>query len=176
VPPPLAVPVTSLGFAGAATPAQPLQILPNLPDLVLEVLQVLGEVLLARPPARTRPVLRAVPGLWPGPGGGPYPYHQRCLWGANTLSRWLTCDVLSQPTLLCRTRARYQPRAQGITEGHAEEYRGSHEQPMRGLCPLWSRRGGSYGPYPPFERVPCAGPGRLLDHLLGYSGDLSIVV
>ena len=51
---------------------------PNLPDLVLEVLQVLGEVLLARPPARTRPVLRAVPGLWPGPGGGPYPYHQRC--------------------------------------------------------------------------------------------------
>jgi len=28
------------------------------------------------------------------------------LWGVNTPSRWLTCDVLSQPTLPCRTRAR----------------------------------------------------------------------
>jgi hypothetical protein len=55
------------------------------------------------------------------------------LWGANTPSRWLTCDVLSQPTLPCRTRARYHREPKALPKGTRRSI-AVHEQPMRGLC------------------------------------------
>jgi hypothetical protein len=41
---------------------------------------------------------------------------QFSVWGANTLSPGLTCDVLSQPTFSCRAPYLLLPRASGITD------------------------------------------------------------
>jgi hypothetical protein len=45
--------------------------------------------------------------------------------GANTPSRRLTCDVLSQPMLACRTRAHYHRGPRVSPKGTREDYRGS---------------------------------------------------
>lgn len=47
------------------------------------------------------------------------------LWGANTPSRRLTCDVLSQLALSCRIRVRYHRGPRASPKGTREDYHGS---------------------------------------------------
>jgi hypothetical protein len=50
------------------------------------------------------------------------------------------------------------PRAPGIIEWNTEDYRGSVNGQHKDHGPLRTRRGGSYGPCPPLERILCAIP------------------
>ena len=59
-------------------------------------------------------------------------------------------DVMSHPH-------RYHRGHKASPEG-AQRSTAVPERSMRGLCPLRTRHARSYGPCPPLERVPCAGP------------------
>jgi hypothetical protein len=71
-------------------------------------------------------------------------------------------------------RCHREPRAS--PKGIREDYHGSVNGQYKDHGPLRARRDGSYGPYPPLERVPCAGLRAAARPLAGYGDDLPVVV
>ena len=97
------------------------------------------------------------------------------LWGANTPSWRLTCDVLSQPN--CHVESALAiTGTSGITEKNTAGLSWVHKRSIRGPRPLRARRGGSYGPLPSIERSRTQVSAQPLDHLPGYGDDVPVVV